>query len=129
MLLDHGVIPIVVFDGDKLPAKEKTEAHRQRHAPSMCIVSQILLPCIKGQALHKIGTLHSHVLKIPCHVSLIDKSTCLLLQMYQLLRYHHIKSHSHCAYDHVSYGIRLISCRLHTKHGFLVCTNLSQHVS
>ena len=32
MLLHHGVIPIVVFDGDKLPAKEYTEVARQRRA-------------------------------------------------------------------------------------------------
>ena len=30
LLLHHGVIPIVIFDGDKLPAKDCTEIQRQR---------------------------------------------------------------------------------------------------
>jgi XPG N-terminal domain len=32
LLLHHGVVPIVVFDGDKLPAKGYTEDLRQRCA-------------------------------------------------------------------------------------------------
>ena len=35
LLLHHGVIPIVVFDGDKLPAKNFTEMARQRCAESL----------------------------------------------------------------------------------------------
>lgn len=36
-LLDHGVIPILVFDGDRLPAKKGTEHERQKYVTSYFI--------------------------------------------------------------------------------------------
>ena len=31
LLLDCGVVPVVVFDGDRLPAKQEEESARSRH--------------------------------------------------------------------------------------------------